>query len=74
MGYVPTMGKTGARSPMRGISARRALWSLNSVGNAVLIVGDGCCASVGMRINQWSRGVLVGYFGCMWVCEDLLSD
>jgi hypothetical protein len=49
----------GMRSP---ISARRALWSLNFVGIAVVTVGGGCCASVGMRINQWSKGVLVGVY------------
>jgi hypothetical protein len=60
--YVSTLGGSGARSPIWGISARRALWSQNSVGIAVLIVGGGCCATVGMRISQWSRGVLVGVY------------
>ena len=55
------MGGLGARSPTWGLSARRALWSLNSVGVAV-IVGGGCCAYVVMRINQWSRCVLVGVY------------
>ena len=58
MGYVYVMGIWGARSPIWGISARRALWSLNSVCIAVVMVGGGCCASVGMRINKWSRGAL----------------
>ncbi len=57
VGYVSAMGGSGARSPIWGISARRALWSLDSVGIAVVIVGGGCCASVGMRIIQWPRGV-----------------
>ena len=68
-GYASTMGGTGVRSPIWDISARRALLWLNSVGIAVVVVVGGCCASVGMRINQWSRGVLL----CMWVCKDLLS-
>ena len=57
MGYVSAMGEVGARSPIWGISARRALWSLKSMGIAVVRVGGSCCASVGMRINQWSRGM-----------------
>ena len=60
--YVSTMGGTGARSPIWGISARRALRSLNSVGNAVVIVAGGCFASVGMRMHQWSRGVFFGIY------------
>jgi hypothetical protein len=59
-GYVSAMGGSGARSPICGISARRALWSLNSVGIAVVIAGVGCCASFDSRSNQWFRGVLVG--------------
>ncbi len=39
-------------SPIWGISARRALWSLYSVGIAVVIVGGGCFVHVGMRISQ----------------------
>ena len=58
LGYVSAMGVCGARSSIWGISARRALWSLNSGCIAVVLVGGGCCASVDMRINQWSRGVL----------------
>ena len=62
VGYVSDMGGSGARSPIWGISARRALWSLNSVGIAVVIVDSGCCVYVGIRSNQWSRGVLVGEY------------
>ena len=62
VGYVSVMGVWGARSPIWGISARRAWWSLNSVCIAIVIVGGGCCASVGMRINQWSRGALFGVY------------
>ena len=51
VGYVSTMGVSGVRSPIWGISAMRALWSLNSVGIAVVVVSGCCCASVGMRIN-----------------------
>ncbi len=58
-------GGTSVRSPICGISARRALWSLNSVDIAVMVVGGGCCASVGIRINQWSRGVLFGVHVCV---------
>ena len=58
MRYVLTMGGSGARSPIWGISARRALWSLNSVGIAVVIVGGRCCAFVGIRMSQRPRGVL----------------
>ena len=54
------MGGAGTRSPIWGISASRALWSLRSVGIAVVMVGGGCRASVGMRISQWSRGVFFG--------------
>ena len=62
VGYVSVMGGLGVRSPIWGISARRALWSLNSVGIAVVVVSGGRCASVGMRTNQWSKGVLVGLY------------
>ncbi len=62
VGYVSAMGGSGDSSPIWGISARRALWSLNSVGIVVVIVGGGCCVSVGIRISQWSRGVLVGVY------------
>ena len=60
VGYVSTMGGTSARFPIWGISAKTALWSLNSVGIAVVVVGGGCCASTGMRISQLSRGMLFG--------------
>jgi hypothetical protein len=60
------MGGSGASSPIWGISASRALWSLYSVGIAVVIVGGGCCVSVGVRSNQWSRGVLVGEYVGVW--------
>ena len=62
VGYVSTIGEVGARSPIWGISTRRALWSLNSVGIAVVRAGGGCYASVGMRIKQWSKSVLVGVY------------
>ena len=62
VGYVSVMGESGASSPIRGISTRRALWSLNSVGIAVVIVGGGCRVFVGIRSNQWSRGVLFGVY------------
>ena len=58
VGYVSTMGVWGMGSPIWGTSARRDLWSLNSVCIAVVVVGGGWRAAVGMRINQWSRGVL----------------
>ena len=61
-GCVSTMGVWGVRSPIWGISARRAMWSLNSVCIAVVGVAGGWCASDGMRINQWSRGVLFGVY------------
>ena len=65
--YVSIVGGTGARSPIWGISARRALWFLNSMCSAVLEVGGGCCALVGLLMNPWSRivwfGVYVGVKG-----------
>ena len=60
--YVSAIGVWGVRSPIWGISAMRALWSLNSVCIEVVLVGGGCCASDGMRISQWSRGVLCGVY------------
>ena len=62
VGYVSTVCSAGVSSPIWGISARRALWSLNSVGMGVAVVGGGICVSVGMRINQWSSGVLFGVY------------
>ncbi len=61
VGYVSTTGGAGVRCSIWGISARRDLWSLNSVGIAVVVVGV-CCSVVGMRINQWSRGVFFGVY------------
>jgi hypothetical protein len=58
VGYMSAIGVWGVRSPIWGISAKRALWSLNSVCIAVVVVGGGCCASDGVRISQWSRGAL----------------
>ena len=49
-------------SPIWDISARRDLWSLYSVFNVVVMVGSGWRASFGMRISQWSKGVLVRVF------------
>ena len=60
--YVSIMGGTGARSPIWGISARRALLSLNSVRIAVVVVVGGCFSSIGIRISQWPRGVLFGVY------------
>ena len=62
VGYVSAMGVSGARSPIWGIYARRALWSLNSVCCAVVEVGGSCCAIAGILMNQWSRGVLFGVY------------
>ena len=60
--YVSAIGVWGVRSLIGGISAKRALWSLNSVCIAVVVVNGGCCASDGMRISQWSKGVLFGVY------------
>ena len=49
-------------SPIWDISARRALWSLYSLLNVVVVVDSGCRASFGMRISQWSKDVLVGMY------------
>ena len=62
VGYVSAMWESGASSPIWGISTRRALWSLNSVGIAVVIMGGGCRVSVGIRSNKWPSGVLVGVY------------
>ena len=49
-------------SPTWAISARRALWSLYSVFNVVVMVVRDWGASFGMHISQWSKGVLVGVY------------
>ena len=46
VGYVSIMGVWGVGSPIWGISARRALWSLNSVCIAVVVLGGGWRASI----------------------------
>ena len=60
-GYVSLMGGAGTRSPIWGISANRALWSLKSVAVVLLVV----CALAGGRA--------VCFWGSRWVCKDLLS-
>ena len=62
VGYVSAIGVCGVRSQIWGISAKRALWSLNSVCIAVVVVGGGCCTADDMHISQWSRGVLFGVY------------
>ena len=80
VGYVSVEGELGAGSPIWGISAKRAWWSLNSVGIAVVIAGGVCNASVGRRSSQWSRGVSVGvYVGVRgsprcWSCEFVMKS
>ena len=80
VGYVSLEGGSGARSPICGISARRAWWSLNSVGIVVVRAGGVWDASVGSRSSQWSRGVLVGvYVGVIgsprcWSCEFVMKS
>ena len=59
-GVVSIIGGAGTRSPIWGIYANRALWSLKSVGIAIVMVGGGCFASGGMRISQWSSDVFLG--------------
>ncbi len=66
VGYASATGGSGASSPIWGISASRALWSLYSVGIAVVIIGDGCYVSVGVRSSQWSMCVLVGEYVGVW--------
>ena len=79
VGYVSVEGGPGARSLVWGISAKRAWWSLNSVGIAVVIAGGVCNASVGSCSSQWSRGVSVGvYVGVRgsprcWSCEFVMK-
>ena len=80
VGYVSVVGRSGVRSPIWGISASRAWWSLNSVGIAVVMAGEVCRASVGSRSNQWSRGVFFGvYVGVrgsprFWRCEFMMKS
>ena len=66
VGYASAPGGSGARSPIWGISASRALWSLYSVGIAVVISDGGCCVFVGVRSSQWSMGVSVGEYVGVW--------
>ncbi len=60
VGCVSTVGVWEMGSLIWGISARRALWSLYSVCNVVVVLGGGWRASFGMRISQWSNGEFVG--------------
>ncbi len=62
VGYVFLVGGSGAGSPNWGMSVRRAQWSLNSVGIAVVIAVDVSRASAGSLISQWSSGALVGVY------------
>ena len=72
---MSVVGGSGGRSPIWGISAKRAWWSLNSVGMAVVVVGEAGRASSGSLSSQWSRGVFFGvYVGVSgsprcWSCE-----
>ena len=76
----PWWGGSGARFPIWGISARRAWWSLNSVGIVVVRAGGVWGAFVGSRSSQWSRGVSVGvYVGVRvsprcWSCEFVMKS
>ena len=56
--YILVIGVWFVRSPIWGISAKRTLWSLNFMCIAAVVVGGGYCASDGVRISKWSRGVL----------------
>ena len=56
---LPREGRLG--SPIWGISAGRALWSLSSV-RIVVVVVCGWGVSFGMRSSQWSIGELVGVY------------
>jgi len=60
VGYVSTEGGYTQGSPIRDISARRALWSLYSVHSVVVVVDGGYGTSFGICISQWSSGELVG--------------
>ena len=61
MGYVSTKGGWGLGSPIWGISAKRALWSLYSICSVVVMV-CGWGVSFGMRSSQWYIGELVGIY------------
>ena len=80
VGYVSVEGGLGEGSPIWGISAKRAWWSLKSVGIAVVIAGVVRSASAGSRSSQWSKGVLVGaYVGVRgsprcWSCEYVMKS
>ena len=49
--YVSTEGGWETGSPIWGISANMALWSLYSVRSVVEVIGGNRGASVGMRIS-----------------------
>ena len=58
VGYVSPERDWEGGSPICGISARRALWSLYFVCIVVVVVGA-WCAYVGIHISQWSSGEIV---------------
>ena len=70
----------GGVSPICGIEAMRAQWSLLFVGIGVMVVSTWFWLAVGgRRRSQWSSGVLdgrkVGVFGSpMWVRDVLLQN
>ena len=70
----------GGESPICGIEAMRAQWSLWVVGSVVMVVSAYVWMAVGgRRRSQWSSGVLdgrkVGVFGSpMWVRDVLLQN
>ena len=72
VGYASTEGACGLGSPIWGISARRALWSLYSVRKVVVVVGR--VTSVGMRRTQWSSAELVGVKVGMSVSPKCVRD
>ena len=80
VGYVVVGEGTVGRSPIWGISDKRAWWSLNSVGIAVVIAGVFRSTSADSRSSQWSRGALVGaYVGVRlsprcWSCEFVMKS
>jgi len=59
--YGSTEGGWKLGSPIWGISARRALWSLYFV-RSVFVVVFGWGVSFGMRSSQWSIGDVVGVY------------